>query len=249
MIPGPTQERFFEKKWLVEFLSVVPVIVAAAVGAMLNLGEESKRSLGLVLSVAAGWLLMSSAVKVLHAYAQDRDRKRVEDYEGLRGALRVLYSTVAAVAGSEDGDGRLRTTIHRVVPPTEKGRDADTLEQMLPYVGGPGKPARRVFPIRSGIIGRAARERAVFAASRQSDGYEEFIAELVREWSFTESDARAVSAGRQSWMAVPILGSNGRTDAVVYLDSSERDLFQGTVYDTVLAACAGIATYAREAFK
>lgn len=106
MIPGPTQDRFFEKKWLVEFLSVVPVIVAATVGAILNLREESKRSLGVVLLIAAGWLLLSSVVKVLHAYAQDRDRKRVEDYEGLRAALRVLYSTVAAVAGTEDGDGR-----------------------------------------------------------------------------------------------------------------------------------------------
>jgi len=249
MIPAPTQERFFEKKWLVEFLSVVPVIVAAAVGAMLNLREESRRSLGVVLLIAAGWLLLSSVVKVLHAHAQDRDRKRVEDYEGLRGALRVLWSTVAAVGRAADGDGRLRVTIHRVVHPKEKDRDADTLEQMLPYVGGPGKAAKRQFAIRSGIIGRAAREHAVFAASRQSDGYEEYISELVRDWSFTESDARVVSAGRRSWMAVPILGSAGRTDAVVYLDSSERDFFQGTVYDTALAACAGITTYAREAFK
>ncbi len=221
MIPAPAQERFFEKKGWVEFLTAVPAVAAAMVGALLILREESKRSLGMALLVSSVWLVAASVVKVLHAYAQDRDRKRVEDYEGLRGALRVLYSTVAAVVGAQDGDGCLRVTIHRVVHPKEPGREADTLEQMLPYVGGPGKPAKRQFPIRSGIIGRAAREHAVFAASRQSDGYEAFIVELVREWSFTETDARTVSAGRQSWMAVPILGSNGRTDAVVYLDSSE----------------------------
>jgi hypothetical protein len=248
-IPGPAEEKFFEKKWLVEALSVVPAVAAAVVGAVLNLREDSKRSLGIVLLFAAGWLLLSSVVKVLHAYAQDRERKRIEDYEGLRAALRVLYSTLAAVAGTQEGDERLRITIHRVVHPKEKGRDAELLEQMLPYVGGSGSSPRRTFSIRSGIIGRAAREKAVFAASRQNDDYEAFIAELVREWAYTDKDARAVSAGRQSWMAVPILGAHGRTDAVVYLDSSDRDLFQGAVYDLAIAGCAGITTYAREAFR
>jgi hypothetical protein len=91
------------------------------------------------------------------------------------------------------------------------------------------------------------RERAPFAARRASEDFEGFIRELVREWGFTEEDARALSPDRRSWMAVPIVGRKGVV-AVVYLDSSAPDFFEQPVRELVLKACAGFASYTLDAY-
>jgi integral membrane sensor domain MASE1 len=89
-IPGPQKERFYEKKYVVELIAVLPPLVTAAIGALVNLGDPEKRTLGWWLVGATGWLALASGVKVLHAAVQDRDRKRGREYGGLRGSLWVL---------------------------------------------------------------------------------------------------------------------------------------------------------------
>lgn len=139
----------------------------------------------------------------------------------------------------------MRTTIHRVV---SGDGGAQEVEQLLPYVGGTGSPPGRTFSVRSGIIGKAVRERSVFAASRVSPDYEALLAELVRDWSYTMEDARKLSPDRRSWMAVPIPVEGGPVVAVVYLDSSEPDFFVADVQRVVLEACAGITSYIDEVY-
>lgn len=248
-IPGPQTERFYEKKYLVELIAVLPPLVTAAVGALVNLGDPAKRTLGWWLIGATGWLALASIVKVLHAAAQDRERKRSGDYDGLRGALCVLYETVRRGAGLETvGDGALRVTIHRVVRPRKKGAVAEQLEQVLPYIGGPGGARGRRFSIYCGVIGKAARDRTVVGVSRRSERYQEFVRELVRDWAYTEEAARAVTPDRQSWMGVPILASDESISAVVYLDSSVREFFTTELTHLIVNGCHGITSYVREVY-
>lgn len=245
-IPGRKRKRLWEHKAVVEALAIVPAIAAAAVTAISNLREPGKRSLGWVLIAAGVWLVASSVVKVLHAQAQDAAQKKSERYEGLLGALHVLHGAVRSRAGLESlHDGKLRTTIHRVV---SGDGGAEEVEQLLPYIGGTGSQAGRTFSVRSGIVGKAVRERSVFAASRVSPHYEAFLLELVRDWSYTMEDARKLSPDRRSWMAVPIPVEGGPVVAVLYLDSSEPDFFGGEVQRVIVDACAGITTYIDEVY-
>jgi hypothetical protein len=185
-IPGPQKERFYEKKYVVELVAVLPPLVTAAVGALVSLGDPTKRTLGWWLAGATAWLALASGVKVLHAAAQDRDHKRVQEYDGLRGSLWVLYESVRRGAGMETvGDGTLRVTIHRVVWPKKKGVGAEELEQLLPYIGGEGGPPGRRFSIYSGVIGKAARDKTVVEVSRRNEGYQDFVKELVCDWAYT----------------------------------------------------------------
>lgn len=249
MIPGRRVDRWFEKKAVIEALATVPPVLAAAIGALTSLSDPRTQVMGWWLAAGAVWLVGASTAKVLHARTEDRQRKRADDHEGLRAALHVLFAVVceaACLRGRDRVNGRVRVTIHRMVP---NGGDApEELEQLLPYMGGAGEPPGRRFSIRSGAIGIAARKKIAVAAQRKNARYPEFISDMVVDWAYTEHDARKLSPDRYSWMAVPILDQKGSTVAVVYLDSSEPAFFSSTVQDRVLVACDGLSTYTREAY-
>ncbi|HKP77148.1 MAG TPA: hypothetical protein VJT67_16570 [Longimicrobiaceae bacterium] len=249
-IPGRRRQKFYEKKTVVELLAVVPPVAMGAVTAVINLRDPERRTLGWLLIAAIVWLAMASVVKVLHARAQDREQKHREEYDGLLGALHVLYSLVSTRAGLDGKDnGRLRGTIHRVVPSGEKGKTSEELEQLLPYLGGSGGEAGRRFSIRSGVLGKAVREKSAFAASRQSQDYDAFVAELVRDWAFTEDDARRLSSDRRAWMAVPIFGAKGTVVAAAFLDSNETGFFTPELQQLIIDACSGVASYTKEVYR
>ena len=65
----------------------------------------------------------------------------------------------------------------------------------------------------------------------------------MSQWSYTEREAKGLSRGRYSFMAVPIR-SGQRVLGVVYFDSDERELFTGTeIVEVIVAACGGINRY------
>ena len=247
-IPGPRKERFYEKKYVVELIAILPPLITAAVAALVSLADPAKRALGWWLAGATGWMALASAIKVLHAATQDRDRKRARQYDGLYGSLWVLYESVRRAAALEPPrEGTLRITIHRVVQ-TADGDAAEELEQLLPYVGGKGAPPGRRCSIRSGVIGRAARGRVVVVVARDSENYSDYVRELISKWAYTEDDARKLTPDRRSWMAVPVLAADGSVAAVVYLDSSLRDFFTAEVTHLVVNGCHGITSYVREVY-
>ena len=248
-IPGPPKERFYEKKYIVELIAILPPLVTAAAGAMVSLADPAKRTLGWWLVGATGWLALASAVKVLHAAVQDRDRKRVKQYDGLRGSLWVLYEAVGSAAGPGNvGEGALRVTIHRVVEVGETRSEVERLEQLLPYIGGMGGPPRRVFSVRSGVIGLAVREKDAVVARRKSDGHADFVRELSHVWGYTEDEARTISSDREAWMAVPMLSAKKIPIAVVSLDSSIPGFFSPEIQKVVLGCSRGVAAYILEAY-
>ena len=249
-IPGRRRPRLYERKMAVEMLAVVPPVLTAAVTATLNLRDPGRRALGWLLVAGIAWLAVASVVRVLHARAQDREQKRREDYDGLLGAMHVLYGLVGTRAGIGASEhGRLRITIHRVVPPVKRGAAAEELEQLLPYLGGTAGGAGRRFSIRSGVIGKAVRVNGLVTASRASDDYPQFLGDLVRDWAYIEEDARRLTPDRQAWMAVPVAGARRTVAAVVYLDSDDRTFFTNELRQIIVDACSGITSYVNEVYE
>ena len=235
-----TYRRWFERGWVIDAISVVPSLIAASVGAWNNLRDPSPDTqlLGRILAFSVIWLLIASVLKVLHAYRKDQSGS--DSHHDLQTALAVLHAIVAGQCRFTAQDqGRLRMTILRVVPPTARDRPVEELEQIVPYVGGLGRGSGRRFSVRSGIAGRAVREQAAFAASRQHDDYAEFLRELVTVWGYTSVDARQLTEDRYSWMAVPLMGPHSVV-AVVYLDSDRRHFFTDDVQALIIDGCHGM---------
>lgn len=92
------------------------------------------------------------------------------------------------------------------------------------------------------------REKAVLAATRTNDDHESFIRPLVREWAFTEADARALRHDRQSWMAVPILGPGRTVVAVIFFDSAIPDFFTAHIQQVVTNASVGVMNFVLETY-
>jgi hypothetical protein len=247
-IPGARKQKFYEKKAPVEALAIVPPLVAAGVTAFINIHDPSKRVLGWLLAGGCVWLALGSTAKVLNARAQDKEARLIREHGGLTGALYVLYTAIFATMGeAEPPSRRLRITVHRVVP--RRGAPPEELEQIVPYVGGGAHSGvGRTFSIRSGIIGRAVRERKPFAAFHAFVDRAQFVQELVSQWGYTEHDAEQVSIERKAWMAVPILGGPGEVVAVVFLDSDDQGFFTAGLQSFIVISCEAIASYIRETY-
>lgn len=259
-IHGVRRRAFYERKWLVEAIAAGPPFIVAlytaykawvatsagsadTVAAQAQLGVDP-----IILSAACGWLLIASLVKVASAKAQDAKDDLARGHDGLVAALHVVYAVVARVGKLDTPEAlaSLRVTFHRVVPPLESG---EHIEHIVKYVGGIGSDPGRQFSIRSGITGRAIREKAAFVMSRQSEKFEDYVNELVKDWSYTQADARQMTMDRFSAMAVPVRGRGQDVLGVVYLDSSSKNFFASDdMQQTVAAACVGVADYIGERY-
>jgi hypothetical protein len=240
-IPGIQKRGLLHKKWVAESLSAGPPVVAAGGGAVTAAAANNSALVG-ALSFGVVWLIGSSIWKVLHARAQDQSAEQNSSHDGLVGALHVLHMSVAHTCGIRLDQGEdLRVTIHRVMPPLDA---AETIEQIVPYVGGGGGGAGRCFSVRSGITGMAIRQRKPVAAARVSNDEAAYREELKSDWGYTEKDSRALRADRRSFMALPIRGKDD-VQGVVYLDSNKPNAFaEGTtVASLIVAACSGLNEY------
>jgi putative methionine-R-sulfoxide reductase with GAF domain len=241
-IPGPKSVPFYRRKTFIEFISVVPPVIAGAITAYGNYADPTKRNFGYLLFFGLLFLVAGSLLRISNAREQDKAQDKSQEHQGLVGALHTLYGCVDEYRKTTAmKDAKFRATIHRVASDEE-------LQQLLPYIGEGGGGANRKFSVRSGIIGRAVREKDAFAASRQNEDYEQFIEELVRVWSYTEADARALKTDRRAWMAVPIRGERDTIAAVVFLDSNQRDFFTPEAKQLIIQACSGIASYIHQAY-
>jgi hypothetical protein len=248
-IPGVDQSRIYHKRWVAELVGGVPVVAAVAITSIANLSDSdpTKHTLAFIGFGAMLWLIVAGVLKVLQARRQDAKEYADQQYDGLKAALMTVHALVAQkarITGADIMSGKLRATIHRIVPEDEK------LEQLIPYVGGKGGLVGRRFDIHSGIIGKAARLKKPFVAKRQNADHTLYIAELISEWSYTDDDARKLTDDRMAWLAVPIFSKNrGEAQAVVYFDSTDSELFTEEIAFLVTYACGGIASYCEEKYK
>lgn len=188
---------------------------------------------------------------------QTKDKEKSEDlirenYDGLHSALQVIHSLLRHKKGFDrKATDRLRITLHRIIKPKDGDGGPEHFEQLFDYVGANGKEGKgRTFSIRSGITGKAAREKDVFVGSRNNVDYQAYIRELITDWGYTEADAKKVSSTRNSFMAVPIKYRGQEVTGVIYLDSSEKDFFDDDSVKTLIVwACAGLAVFIDERYN
>jgi hypothetical protein len=242
-MPGAASASIFQKKWVIEILTVVFPIIAACVTVWNNYSDPDKQWSNITLVAGIVWLIIASLARVVHAYHLDKKETKQNNYEGLLGAANVLYSTVSKHLQYDDGNsGKLRITMHRVTFKNKKSEPVG-LVQMIPYVGGKGGEAGRAFTINPGIIGHVARNGKVRVATRVGDDQAAFVSELMSNWFYTEAEARSLTSDRKTWMAVPILSKDKNVLVVVYLDSTEREAFSDSVIQIVINGCIGVASY------
>jgi hypothetical protein len=159
--------------------------------------------------------------------------KRQSSHE-LEGCLYTLHAVLAPNQAT-----RVRLAVHVPV-------GGEMLEQVTDYIGDQPKPQKigRQFPVNAGIIGKAFRERKAFAGRRLNDDYEAYVRELIRDWNYTEEQARRLNPGVMEWMAVPIADPDRqRVEAVLFLDSTTRGFFTPERQQLVVTAVEGIALF------
>lgn len=248
-IPGVRKTSFFQRKWMVELL----ILVSGSIGAMVTVWKLILDPKTVQLAWWAGGssllLLLGSLLRVYQARTEDAEKERVHDHEGLHGAVHVMHAVVAAEIGiAAGGEDTLRITVHRVVPGQGATAESpDEIEQLLPYVGGTGGGAGRRFPIRAGVSGRAARSGKVIRMHLESDSQEAMRNNMV-EWGFTVADAKSLTQGRMSYMAIPIHSSANdlraeNVIAIIYLDSNRKNAFTDDVSQLALKAAIGFFEY------
>jgi hypothetical protein len=149
-IPGH-RKKWYDNKWVAELISSVPPLLGALFGAFAAYENPLTRGAVWVLVISAIWLCVGLFWKIRIAAQED---ERQSPQNPLYAATWVVRASIAAVIGITDQDtDAIRITVHRVMQPNENPTE---IEQISPYVGGPGGKAGRRFPIQSGVAGRAA---------------------------------------------------------------------------------------------
>ena len=166
-----------------------------------------------------------------------KQTKQKESTHELEGCLYTLHAALDPTAAKSPG--RLRLAIH--VPASR-----DSLEQVTEYIGDQPKKGRigRKFPDNAGIIGECYRKNQHLHAKRLNDDYEAYVNELITDWNYTEERAKMLNPATMAWMAVPFFDPlTKRVEAVLYLDTRDRDFFTAQRQELVLAAVNGIAIF------
>jgi hypothetical protein len=250
-IPGVKKAPWYDSELLIESVANVPPAVALFLTAAQVFSDPKKpRWIGAVAVVVGVWLLAAGVLKALRGHQKDKKRAQLESPADLTGCAQVLLAVLKSHCGFTEGDPRkVRITIHRVVTPEGTGVAPQWLEQVIPYVGYDGGEPGRRFPIGSGIIGRVARDHSAYSASWDGTNSHAFIEESVKEWGFTRQQAEDNVTWRRSWFGVPISGRGEKdTIGVVFLDSSEPNLFTPEVQGVIVSACFGVAAYITERY-
>jgi hypothetical protein len=174
----------------------------------------------------------------LQAIEALRRNAEKESIHELKGCLETLDAIIRKESS------RLWLTLH---VPIDGGQ---RLEQILDYVGdtdGSRKAGRR-FVAQSGIVGRALREKEPFRFSRSSDDHEQYILELVRDHSYTETDARKTNPSMKSGYAAPLFeGDDVR--CVLFLASDDPNMFDDSTALQINRACVGIARFIKDRYS
>lgn len=231
-MPIPRRPRGL--RWIFQQTSTYSVLIAlfafpVGLASAWNYWSQNRPVIAALVFLGIVGVLCFSVARDIVGLAHARKNESTHELEG---CLHTLHSVLAP------GACKLRVAIH--VPVEEK------LEQVTEYIGDTPKPGRvgRRFSANAGIIGKAFREREVFVAHRVNDDYESYVHELIKEWNYTDQQARKLNPGAMSWMAVPLYDAEqNRIDAILFLDATHRDFFTPERQELVLAAARGIARF------
>jgi len=232
-MPIPRQRRGV--RWIASQTATYDILIALfasviGLSSAWNYAASGKPLLAAAVGLGTAGVFVFSFVKQSLGLAAARRKQSSHELEG------CLYTLHAVLAPSSHT--RVRLAVH--VPVGEQ------LEQVTDYIGDAPQPEQigRQFSVNAGIIGKAFREQKAFAGRRINDDYEGYLRELIRDWNYTEAQARRLDPGVMEWMAVPINDPDRqRVEAVLFLDSTSRGFFTPERQQLVMTAVEGIALF------
>jgi len=235
----PRKRHWFKRLWgdplLCEAIIALAALLLAIWEALYSSNKDVKERR--VICVCASVIFIFTILKSVIAWCKSL---RKESPHELFGCLQTLHAILLA-----EGKAVLRITIH---VPAMEGQE---VEQVMDYVGEPHgkKTAGRRFPSQSGIVGEAFRRKlAVSIGERINEDYEAFIQELVKDWHYTEADARKCNPSARSWMAVPLSNDEQEVEGIIFFDCNERHFFTTDRAQIAICAAAGIAKFIKKRY-
>ncbi len=162
------------------------------------------------------------AAKSTSVVLEDYQRKADEEVARLRvwdKFMRIIDEAVRPLA-----QGGFRSTIH-----IEDVLRPEMLYQLVEYVyisepsGNPNTRGRR-NSIRFGIIGRAWR----LGQSEYDPEVTTNVADLVKDWGMTQSEATRAGRGRKSFAAILLPDASGGNSGLIFVDAESPHLFGHT---------------------
>lgn len=247
----PTHLPLLQRRAVQEILTGVPTVVGAvgaSVNASTNLAAPAWVYPALIVSGGVGsiglWL------KGRTAHREDQARVKVPAAKELLAPLYTLHAELCPDLGIQDPSEKaaLRITIHRV--DWDEPDEGKRLEQAVEYVGGSTDDKRcrgRRFPLRAGVIGTCAKDGTPIYAHRTGEDLDAFRREMVKDWHFTEKEAKGLTEDRWSYAAYPILlEGKSLAGAVLYADTPKRGAFKNKAVQKKLDRwCVGFAQFLR----
>jgi hypothetical protein len=235
------------KKWLLQETIIYDVALAIIALAASIIGAwkfflDDKPEIGWPLAVAAAFAFVFGVLKQVVLWRQKAHKDSPHD---LAGCLHALHAVLLVGTKLDTADPKLRITIHVPI------KDCAEFEQVLDYVGDGRrkKTGGRKFPIISGIIGMAFRDKKMLVMTRKNENPTLYIDELMKDWSYSEEEARKRDPETMAWAALPLRKSDqDPVEGVIYLDSVDRDFFTDPRSTLILAAAGGIARYVAQRY-
>jgi hypothetical protein len=203
-------------------------------------GASAWEKLGTFITI--GLILIVTVFRGIRSGAEEMKFQPIEQPKDLLGWADGLHQNLCMISKKDKSVLGVRIAIHKVVW-NKTHTEPKWLEQITQYVGGDGGAVGRKTSARAGIIGRVARTGTIGLAKRTSSDLAESRQDLVGNWGFTALEARAISADRWAWLAIPLLQEDKQSVyGVVYLDSQDIAFFDDShIQDAVFSACSILA--------
>jgi hypothetical protein len=243
-IPPLSTRRWYASGVAVAIYTAVPAVLTGAFALEQAIAAARREQIQLA-AVTLGAIALGALGKLVYSAVRDRQESEFASHLDYTACVFTVYLTVfnwkQLRFGDESDRQRLRITIHRVE------RERSRVVQLIDYVGAPGGPRARVFPIHGGVVGRVVTsDDDVAELHRAADAsWEDYVRLLQRDWAMLREQAEAVARDRFDFLAVAIRGDDGGIIAVMYLDSSEPGFFDSPTQEIVVAGCGGVAQYTK----
>lgn len=248
-LPPPMKTRWFATELATTLFAALPTVLAAAGGIAKGWHEETRAFVQFGVAVLLATML-GTTFRAMQSRRKDRREAARRSPADLEAGLYTLHSSIVAMRGLPYDDHaieKLRVTIFRMM------EDQDTVEQIVPFVGGAGGGDGTRWSARSGIVGRAVL-RGKVAAMIRDGSFDDYVQMLVEDYATHAREARAMADDRFAFVAVPLRRrGTGPVVGVVYIDATDATFFsdpsapRGDISEPfivkVATACAGLGLY------
>ncbi|MFO0856029.1 MAG: hypothetical protein U0640_01585 [Phycisphaerales bacterium] len=250
-LPSPSKPWLHVWTPLIVAVSAAIAAMGGAVVAAIKAYNDSSKgepwTLTVLVSAVLFLIVLGESLKVYKVTLDLDKQRRLEEVHEVQAACQVLreqldswFREQVEKLPEERRPTAFRTCMYSVLPANPKVTLLE-LERVTRYCvgegGDRGEIGKRVSS-GSGVVGLAFRTGKLQVADRQAADMTAFRDEMIADWGFDAESAKSLNETRWSFLAVPINTSEGKVDAILFVDSELKNCFDESVVSTlVLPAC------------